>query len=131
MHWVNEKQNCYENNDYIDAYGNGCETYSANPQFCGTFDLEGSTSMTACCACLRDRRTIPVVRLKPIQDESGVVMCSYLPDYSSKHIYFLHSTIQKSFKSLDWYECLSVYSNETASATFLLKSQSNYIKSMT
>ena len=86
--------------------------------------------MTACCGCSRDRRTIPVVRMIPNEEENAVVMCSYLPDYSSSHVYFVHSSLQKSFKSLDWSECLSVYSNDTTSATFLMKYQSNYIKTL-
>ena len=77
--------------------------------------------MTGCCGCSRDRRKIPVVRMNPIEDENAIAMCSYLPDYSSSHVYFVHSSLQKSFKSLDWSECLSVYSNDTTSATFLMK----------
>ena len=45
------------------------------------YDSLGASSMTSCCACIRDRRAIPVVRMDALEDGSGVVMCSYLPDY--------------------------------------------------
>jgi len=36
----------------VDAYGDGCESYSVSPQYyCGAFDVGRFDSMTMCCAC--------------------------------------------------------------------------------
>ena len=74
------KQTCYDDMNYRDYFDDNCASYTAYPEYCGYYDLVGSSSMKACCACVRDSRTIPVVRISPAKNENGVVMCSYLPD---------------------------------------------------
>ena len=79
-------ESCEDEADYVDSDGNNCEWYSSFPSDCGLYDFEGSSAFYSCCACLSVLRSsnslsqrIFVARVTPIQDDIGVVMCSYQP----------------------------------------------------
>ena len=71
-------ENCENtNNGLTDGYGDGCDEYTDNPNWCGYFDDDKFKSMEMCCICGGGNRTEQepevemVVRASPVLFDNG------------------------------------------------------------
>lgn len=55
----NSAGECSDDSFYADSYGDGCDWYNGNAEYCGAYDSAFMSSFDACCACGGGDNTLP------------------------------------------------------------------------